>query len=164
MKTYFLAMACTGMGLSVLALCYLALLPLLGRRYGPRGLYRVWVVVLAGLLIPFSLLASRPLMTVELPRALSRSVASDAATVAPLAAASQTMDAVQVSSAAQTSQPFRGTQEAYVENMTETAVADLPQAAADADSGRKPGPTLSAEKRYCGTMQTNKEDSTVLPL
>lgn len=131
MKTYFLAMACTGMGLSVLALCYLALLPLLGRRYGPRGLYRVWVVVLAGLLIPFSLLASRPLMTVELPRALSRSVASDAATVAPLAAASQTMDAVQASSATQTSQPFRGTQEAYVENMTETAVADLPQAAAE---------------------------------
>ena len=29
---------------------------------------------------------------------------------------------------------------------------------------KKTGPTLSAEKRYCGTMQTNKEDSTVLPL
>ena len=65
MKSYFLAMVCTGAGLSALALVYLALLPLLGKRYGPRGLYRVWVVVLAGLLIPFSLLASRPLMTVE---------------------------------------------------------------------------------------------------
>ena len=50
MKGYFLAMACTGAGLSALALVYLALLPLLGKRYGPRGLYRVWVVVLAGLL------------------------------------------------------------------------------------------------------------------
>ncbi|MCI6039389.1 MAG: M56 family metallopeptidase [Clostridiales bacterium] len=145
MKTYFLAMACTGMGLSVLALCYLALLPLLGRRYGPRGLYRVWVVVLAGLLIPFSLLASRPLMTVELPRALSRSVASDAATVAPLAAASQTMDAVQVSSAAQTSQPFRGTQEAYVENMTETAVAYLPQAAAEREQSASASAVISVD-------------------
>ena len=47
MKSYFLAMVCTGAGLSALALGYLALLPLLGRRYGPRGLYRVWVVVLA---------------------------------------------------------------------------------------------------------------------
>ena len=54
MKSYFLAMVCTGAGLSALALVYLALLPLLGKRYGPRGLYRVWVVVLAGLLIPFS--------------------------------------------------------------------------------------------------------------
>ena len=39
-------MVCTGAGLSVLSLVYLALLPLLGRRYGPRGLYRMWVVVL----------------------------------------------------------------------------------------------------------------------
>ena len=38
MKSYFLAMACTGAGLSALALVYLALLPLLGKRYGPRGL------------------------------------------------------------------------------------------------------------------------------
>jgi hypothetical protein len=40
MKSYFLAMVCTGAGLSALALVYLALLPLLGKRYGPRGLYR----------------------------------------------------------------------------------------------------------------------------
>lgn len=99
MKSYFLAMVCTGAGLSVLSLVYLALLPLLRRRYGPRGLYRVWVVVLAGLLIPFSLLASRPLMTVELPRALSRPVGGGAATAAPLTAESQTADAVQAPSA-----------------------------------------------------------------
>lgn len=103
MKSYFLAMACTGAGLSVLSLVYLALLPLLRRRYGPRGLYRVWVVVLAGLLIPFSLLASRPLMTVELPRALSRPVAGGAATAVPLTAESQTADTVQTPSAVQVS-------------------------------------------------------------
>ena len=49
MKSWFLTMACTGAGLSVLALAYLALLPLLRRRYGPRGLYRVWLVLLVGL-------------------------------------------------------------------------------------------------------------------
>lgn len=37
MKSYFLAMTCTGAGLSALALGYLALLPLLGRRYGRAG-------------------------------------------------------------------------------------------------------------------------------
>lgn len=134
MKSYFLAMVCTGAGLSVLSLVYLALLPLLGRRYGPRGLYRVWVVVLAGLLIPFSLLASRPLMTVELPRALSRPVAGGAATAAPPTAESQTADAVQAPSAVQASaagqtaqQPFRtgaDAQHAYVENTTGTTTAD----------------------------------------
>ena len=35
MKSYFLAMVCTGAGLSVLSLVYLALLPLLRRR-APR--------------------------------------------------------------------------------------------------------------------------------
>ena len=134
MKSYFLAMVCTGAGLSVLSLVYLALLPLLRRRYGPRGLYRVWVVVLAGLLIPFSLLASRPLMTVELPRALSRPVGGGAATAAPLTAESQTADAVQAPSAVQASaaaqtaqQPVRtdaDAQHAYVENTTGTTTAD----------------------------------------
>lgn len=103
MKSYFLAMACTGAGLSALALVYLALLPLLGKRYRPARLYRVWVVVLAGLLIPFSLLASRPLMTVELPRALSRPVGGGAATAASLTAESQTADTVQAPSAVQAS-------------------------------------------------------------
>ena len=134
MKSYFLAMVCTGAGLSVLSLVYLALLPLLRRRYGPRGLYRVWVVVLAGLLIPFSLLASRPLMTVELPRALSRPVGGGAATAAPLTAESQTADAVQAPSAVQASaaaqtaqQPVRtdaDAQHVYVENTTGTTTAD----------------------------------------
>ena len=110
MKSYFLAMVCTGAGLSALALVYLALLPLLGKRYGPRGLYRVWVVVLAGLLIPFSLLASRPLMTVELPQALSQPVAGSAATIvlptaeSQLAEAVRAPSAVQASAAAQTAQ------------------------------------------------------------
>ena len=134
MKSYFLAMVCTGAGLSVLSLVYLALLPLLRRRYGPRGLYRVWVVVLAGLLIPFSLLASRPLMTVELPRALSRPVGGGAATAVPLTAESQTANAVQAPSAVQASaaaqtaqQPVRTgayAQHAYVENTTGTTTAD----------------------------------------
>ena len=134
MKSYFLAMVCTGAGLSVLSLVYLALLPLLRRRYGPRGLYRVWVVVLAGLLIPFSLLASRPLMTVELPRALSRPVGGGAATAVPLTAESQTANAVQAPSAVQASaaaqtaqQPVRtgaDAQHAYVENTTGTTTAD----------------------------------------
>ena len=60
MKSCFLAMVCTGAGLSALALVYLALLPLLGKRYGPRGLYRVWVVVLAGLPQAPSVYASSP--------------------------------------------------------------------------------------------------------
>lgn len=94
----------------------------------------MWVVVLAGLLIPFSLLASRPLMTVELPRALSRPVGGGAATAAPLTAESQTADAVQAPSAVQASaaaqtaqQPVRtdaDAQHAYVENTTGTTTAD----------------------------------------
>lgn len=141
MKSYFLAMVCTGAGLSALALVYLALLPLLGKRYGPRGLYRVWVVVLAGLLIPFSLLASRPLMTVELPQALSRPVAGSAATAVPLTTETQLAEvmqapsAVQASAAAQTAhQPVRAgadAQNANVENRPGTTTEDLTLAAVE---------------------------------
>lgn len=141
MKSYFLAMVCTGAGLSALALVYLALLPLLGKRYGPRGLYRVWVVVLAGLLIPFSLLASRPLMTVELPQALSRPVAGSAATAVPLTTETQLAEvmqapsAVQASAAAQTAhQPVRAgadAQNANVENRPGTTMEDLTLAAVE---------------------------------
>ena len=143
MKSYFLAMACTGAGLSALALVYLALLPLLGKRYGPRGLYRVWVVVLAGLLIPFSLLASRPLMTVEVPQALSRPVAGNAATAVPLTAEIQLAETMQAPSAVQASadgqaahQPVRtgaDAQHAYVENRPGTATADLTLAAVEGE-------------------------------
>ena len=141
MKSYFLAMVCTGAGLSALALVYLALLPLLGKRYGPRGLYRVWVVVLAGLLIPFSLLASRPLMTVELPQALSQPVAGSAATIvlptaeSQLAEAVRAPSAVQASAAAQTAhQPVRAgadAQNANVENRPGTTMEDLTLAAVE---------------------------------
>lgn len=141
MKSYFLAMVCTGAGLSALALVYLALLPLLGKRYGPRGLYRVWVVVLAGLLIPFSLLASRPLMTVELPQALSQPVAGSAATIvlptaeSQLAEAVRAPSAVQASAAAQTAhQPVRAgadAQNANVENRPGTTTEDLTLAAVE---------------------------------
>ena len=143
MKSYFLAMACTGAGLSALALVYLALLPLLGKRYGPRGLYRVWVVVLAGLMIPFSLLASRPLMTVEVPQALSRPIASNAATAVPPNAETQLAETMQAPSAVQASadgqaahQPVRtgaDAQHAYVENRSETATADLTLAAVEGE-------------------------------
>ena len=90
MKSWFLTMACTGAGLSVLALAYLALLPLLRRRYGPRGLYRVWLVLLVGLLIPFGLLAPRPLMTVTLPQALARPAVTQSA--APVYAVPETAE------------------------------------------------------------------------
>ena len=143
MKSYFLAMVCTGAGLSALALVYLALLPLLGKRYGPRGLYRVWVVVLAGLLIPFSLLASRPLMTVEVPQALSRPVAGSAATAVPPSAETQLAEAMQAPSAVQASaagqaayQPVRtgvDAQHANVENRPGTATADLTLAAVEGE-------------------------------
>ena len=143
MKSYFLAMVCTGAGLSALALVYLALLPLLGKRYGPRGLYRVWVVVLAGLLIPFSLLASRPLMTVEVPQALSRPIASNAATAVPPSAETQLVEAMQAPSAVQASaagqaayQPVRtgvDAQHANVENRPGTATADLTLAAVEGE-------------------------------
>ena len=86
-KSYWMAMLSTGLGLSALVLAYLAALPLLQRRYGPRGLYRVWLVLLAGLLIPFSLLWPDAPIRLELPTALSQPVTGGMRAVAPQSAA-----------------------------------------------------------------------------
>lgn len=86
-KSYWMAMLSTGLGLSALVLAYLAALPLLQRRYGPRGLYRVWLVLLAGLLIPFSLLWPDAPIRLELPTALSQPVTGGTRAAAPQNAA-----------------------------------------------------------------------------
>lgn len=80
MKNYCIAMLSTGAGMTVLILAYLALLPALEKRYSPRGLYGAWIALAVGLLIPFAMFASRPVMKVTLPASLSRPVMETAVT------------------------------------------------------------------------------------
>ncbi len=84
MRGYCIAMLSTGAGLTVLILVYLALLPALEKRYSPRGLYGAWVALAVGLLIPFTLLFSRPALKVTLPTALSRPVVENTAAEASM--------------------------------------------------------------------------------
>ncbi len=71
MKNVLLCVLSTSAALSALTLICLALMPLLEKRYSPKGLYTAAVVVMLGFLVPFSLLIPKPLVTVELPTRLS---------------------------------------------------------------------------------------------
>ena len=53
--------------MSVLALIYIAINPLLAKRYSEKGRYYVWLVIVIGLIIPFRLQWSNAIITVEVP-------------------------------------------------------------------------------------------------
>lgn len=100
MRGYCIAMLSTGTGLTALILAYMALLPALEKRYSPRGLYGAWIALAVGLLIPFTLLFSRPALKVTLPAALSRPVVENTATEASMDGTLSLPDEVRIAQAA----------------------------------------------------------------
>jgi len=53
--------------MSLIALIYIAVNPLLARRYSEKGRYYVWLIILAGLIIPIRPLWSHALIRVDVP-------------------------------------------------------------------------------------------------
>ena len=72
MKTILLCVLSTSLGLSLITGICLLLAPLLEKRYSPKGLYTAAVILMIGFLLPYSLLLTKPLVTVELPAQLDQ--------------------------------------------------------------------------------------------
>lgn len=53
MRDFVITFLTCSAAMSVVILLYLAITPLLAKRYSPRGLYRAWLVILLGVMIPF---------------------------------------------------------------------------------------------------------------
>lgn len=74
MRTILLCVLSTSAALTLPALVCLLISPLLEKRYSPKALYIASVLLVIGFLIPFSMLIPRPLVTVDLPEELSRTL------------------------------------------------------------------------------------------
>ncbi len=74
MRTVLLCVLSTSAALTLPALVCLLLSPLLEKRYSPKALYAASTLLVIGFLIPFSMLIPKPLVTVELPGELSRTL------------------------------------------------------------------------------------------
>lgn len=53
MRDFVITLLTCSVAMSVIILLYLAINPLLARRYSPKGLYQAWLVIALGLMIPF---------------------------------------------------------------------------------------------------------------
>lgn len=53
MRDFMITLLTCSAAMSVIILLYLAVSPLLAKRYSPKGLYRAWMVIALGLMIPF---------------------------------------------------------------------------------------------------------------
>jgi beta-lactamase regulating signal transducer with metallopeptidase domain len=59
MQSFVIALLTCSVAMSALALLYLALTPLLAKRYSARGRYYAWLIILIGLIVPFRPLFSK---------------------------------------------------------------------------------------------------------
>lgn len=76
MKAVLLCVLSASLSMTLLTLMYLIFLPMLEKRYSPKGLYAACVVLVIGFLIPYTLLIPMPMMSVSLPMQLSQPVYS----------------------------------------------------------------------------------------
>jgi beta-lactamase regulating signal transducer with metallopeptidase domain len=68
MQSFMPALLGCSVGMSVLALLYMAIAPLLAKRYSEKGLYYAWLIVVTGLLVPFRPQWGKAAIRVDLPR------------------------------------------------------------------------------------------------
>lgn len=64
MRDFMLMLLSCSVTMSVLALAYLAVIPLLAKRYSPRGLYDAWLIMVIGFIIPWRPHLADPLIKV----------------------------------------------------------------------------------------------------
>ena len=66
-QIFLIALIICSLSMSVLALLYMAISPLLGKRYSEKGRYYTWLIILVGLIIPFRPQWGNSLIGVEIP-------------------------------------------------------------------------------------------------
>lgn len=54
MQNFMIALLTCSVSMSALALFYMAVTPLLARRYSAKGRYYAWLIIVIGLIIPFT--------------------------------------------------------------------------------------------------------------
>lgn len=67
MQSFMIALFTCSVTMSALALLYMAAAPFLSGRYSPRGCYYTWLIVVAGLIIPFRPHVERAVVNVDVP-------------------------------------------------------------------------------------------------
>lgn len=67
MQSFIITLLICSVTMSVLALFYMAVTPLLAKRYSATGRYYVWLIFVIGLIIPFRPKLGNPLVRVDLP-------------------------------------------------------------------------------------------------
>ncbi len=67
MQVFVISLFICSVTISALALLYKAVIPLLTKRYSAAGLYYVWLVLVAGLIIPFRPQFCRAIVKVDMP-------------------------------------------------------------------------------------------------
>jgi len=67
MKDFMIMLTTYSFALSVVILLYIALTPLLSKRYSARGLYYSWLVIVIGLIVPFRPQVDATIVNVKVP-------------------------------------------------------------------------------------------------
>ncbi len=65
MTTWFVSLLISSLSMSLIALGYMALTPSLAKKYSPKSLYAIWLVLLIGFLVPLRPAFSHSLFTIE---------------------------------------------------------------------------------------------------
>ena len=67
MPNFIITLLICSVAMSILALVYIAIIPLLSKRYSEKGCYYAWLVIVVGLIIPFRPQWGNALVSVEIP-------------------------------------------------------------------------------------------------
>ena len=67
MQSFIIALLICSVSMSVLALFYMAITPLLARRYSEKGRYYAWLIIVVGLIIPFRPQFDYAIVKVDMP-------------------------------------------------------------------------------------------------
>ena len=67
MRSFLVTLLICSVTMSVTALCYMAVTPLLAKHYSVKVLYYSWLVVVLGLIIPFRPKCSNAIVKVNMP-------------------------------------------------------------------------------------------------
>ena len=68
MQNYITVLLVCSVTMSAIALFYIAIMPLLAKRYSVKGLYYAWLIVVIGLIIPFRPQFDNAIMKVSIPK------------------------------------------------------------------------------------------------
>jgi|GEM_PF-2970517 len=81
MQSFMIALLACSVTMSALALFYMAITPILKKRYSEKGRYYAWLIIVVGLIIPFRPQWSNAIVKIDVPSATTTAATSETPTV-----------------------------------------------------------------------------------